>query len=166
MTWWASADQPMTSTPCLRNNVSFSFSSFVTYHLIVQFYLPKYLDLNRDFYKAVFAGKKKLLHVSEVKHINVPRLQELSVKNLGENLKQDPTLSNYLPEKWEVKKKLDREWVLNVVNSIHPGYLEQVIQHAQRQRQTAQTEEEEKDTIQITEEWKQRLAETTFISSK
>ena len=69
--------------------------------------------MNRDFYKAVFADKKKLLHVSEVK------------------LKNDELLMPYLPDKWDAKKKLDREWFFNIVNSVHPGYLEQVIKHAQ-----------------------------------
>ena len=96
----------------------------------VQYYLPQYGQLNRDFYKAVFAGQKKLLRVQEVKHINVPKLQELSLKSLGSSLKDDEQLALYLPSKWHEKGKLDRVWVFNVINSIHPGYLEQVIGHA------------------------------------
>ena len=72
------------------------------------------------------------MHVREVNHIIVPRLQELSLKSLGASLRDDKQLALYLPEKWHEKGKLDREWVFNVINSIHPGYLEQVISHAQR----------------------------------
>ena len=56
------------------------------------------------------------------------------MKNLSVNLGDDETLAQYLPDKWETKQKLDRIWLFNVVNSIHPGYLEQLISHAQRQR--------------------------------
>ena len=46
------------------------------------------------------------------------------MKNLGEELGHDEALKVYLPDKWHTKKKLDREWLFNVVNSVHPGYLE------------------------------------------
>ena len=36
--------------------------------------MPKYNDLNRDFYKAILAGKKDVFEVHEIKMINVPRL--------------------------------------------------------------------------------------------
>ena len=61
--------------------------------------------------------------MQEVRHIIVPKLQELSIKNLASNLGQDPQLAKYLPDNWQKKHKLDREWFLNVVNSLHPGYL-------------------------------------------
>ena len=81
------------------------------------------MQLNRDFYKKIFPGEKKLLHVSEVRHINVPRLKELSIKNMATQLKDDEQLAHYLPDGWHEKAKVDRDWLFNVVNSIHPGYL-------------------------------------------
>ena len=102
--------------------------------------------------------------MQEVKQINVPKLQELSLKSLGASLAGDERLAQYLPDKWQEKGKLDRVWVFNVINSVYPGYLEQVIGHAQRQRQQADGEEEAKETITVSEEWRRRLAETTFIS--
>ena len=79
------------------------------------------------------------------------------MKSLAENLKDDEELVKYLPDKWHKKLKLDREWFFNILNTVHPGYLQQVIKHAQKQRQTANTEEEKQETITITDEWKQRL---------
>ena len=38
--------------------------------------------MNKDFLRAVLADKKKLLKLSDVKMINVPKYEELSVKNL------------------------------------------------------------------------------------
>ena len=80
--------------------------------------------MNKDFYKAIFSGEKKLFHISEVKHIIVPKLQELSVKNLAEQIKNDDALKKYLPDKWEATKKLDRDWLFNIINTVHPGFLQ------------------------------------------
>ena len=88
------------------------------------------------------------------------------MKSLAENLKDDEELVKYLPDKWHKKLKLDREWFFNILNTVHPGYLQQIIKHAQKQRQTANTEEEKKETITITDEWKKRLEQSTFISNK
>ena len=65
-----------------------------------------------------------LFHISEVKHIIVPKLQEISMKSLAENLKDDENLAQYLPDKWDKKLKLDREWFYNILNTVYPGYLE------------------------------------------
>ena len=36
--------------------------------------------LNKDFIKLVLVEKKKLLSMSEVKHVHIPKYEELSVK--------------------------------------------------------------------------------------
>ena len=46
----------------------------------MQFYLPDESVVNKDFLKAVFAGKKHLLKKTEVKEVTVPEYPELSVK--------------------------------------------------------------------------------------
>lgn len=45
--------------------------------------------VNKDFYKALFIGEKKLLRMEEVKFIIVPKLDELSVKNILGLMKDD-----------------------------------------------------------------------------
>ena len=37
---------------------------------------------NKDFLKEVFAGTKSLMGLNEVKHVNMPMFDELSVKEL------------------------------------------------------------------------------------
>lgn len=54
------------------------------------------------------------------------------MKSLAETLKEDEELIKYLPDKWHKKLKLDREWFFNILNTVHPGYLQQIIKHAQR----------------------------------
>ena len=38
--------------------------------------------INKDFLKQVFDGQKRLLGMNEVRRVNVPHYDELSVKNL------------------------------------------------------------------------------------
>ena len=46
----------------------------------LQLYVPPEKMMNKDFLKQVFADDKKLLHISQVKFINVPHYDELSIK--------------------------------------------------------------------------------------
>ncbi len=41
-----------------------------------------YEQCTKDMVKEIFAGEKKLLKLSEVKFISVPKFDEISVKNL------------------------------------------------------------------------------------
>ena len=44
--------------------------------------MPPYQMLTHGFLKDVFEGKKKLMKLKEVKHIQFPKYDEISVKNL------------------------------------------------------------------------------------
>ena len=48
---------------------------------------------NKDFLRQVLAGNKKLLKLSEVKYVNIPRFDELSVKNIYPRYKDDDKVS-------------------------------------------------------------------------
>ena len=48
--------------------------------------------INKDFLKQVFKEEKKLLSLNEVKYVNVPHYDELSVKRFWPILREDETL--------------------------------------------------------------------------
>ena len=48
--------------------------------------------INKDFLKKVLKEEKKLLSLKEVKYVNVPFYEELSVKKFWPMLRQDETL--------------------------------------------------------------------------
>ena len=52
--------------------------------------------VNRDFVRAVLLGEKKLLKISEKRSVNVPKYDELSVKNIFPKVKRDPQVMQYL----------------------------------------------------------------------
>ena len=43
--------------------------------------------INKDFLKQVFANDKRLMKLSELKPVNVPKFDELSVKNIYPKIK-------------------------------------------------------------------------------
>jgi len=47
---------------------------------VVQLYVPPTKMINKDFLKQVLKEEKKLLSLKEVKYVNVPHYDELSVK--------------------------------------------------------------------------------------
>ena len=71
----------MTSSSTSENNVStcFLFSSDTC---VVQLYLPDDTMFNKDFLRQVLAEEKELFEIHNVRFINVPHYDEVSVKRL------------------------------------------------------------------------------------
>ena len=56
--------------------------------------------MTREFIKDILAGNKRLLKLSEVKYINVPKYDELSVKNLYPRLIELENMKQFFPDKY------------------------------------------------------------------
>ena len=54
--------------------------------------------LNKYFLKAVLADQKRLLKLSELRTVNVPKFDELSVKNIFPLIRQDAEVMLYFPD--------------------------------------------------------------------
>ena len=61
--------------------------------LIVGLYLPSYDFTKLSFIRAILQDKKKVFKTSELNKINIPRYEELSVKNLYKDVMADPKVS-------------------------------------------------------------------------
>ena len=55
---------------------------------------------NKDFLKAVLADQKRLLKLSELRTVNVPKFDELSVKNIFPLIRQDAEVMLYFPDSY------------------------------------------------------------------
>ncbi len=113
--------------------------------------------VNKDFIKQVLVDKKKLIPRSQLRPIVVPNYDELSVKNLWADAKDDPELNVFFPNHDKDKKLPPREYFFNVLNTIQPEYLDQIIRHAQNQREERKGDDQLAEKIEITEEWKAKL---------
>ena len=114
----------------------------------------------------MLAGKKDLLKKSEVRHVEVTRYDELSVKALWPQFKKDEAMAKYFPDKFPIGKGPPREYFFNVLNTVHPDYLEQVMDHANKQRMTAEGVDMKKESIQISQYWEEQLKAMPYLTRK
>ena len=62
---------------------------------IVQYYMAPKLQVSKDFLKQVLIGEKTLLKKKAVDYIHVSHYEELSVKNLWSEMKNDKDFKIY-----------------------------------------------------------------------
>ena len=94
------------------------FISYLNKHK--QYYLPDEAVFNKDFLKEVLAGKKRLLRKAEVRSIQVPHYDELSVRRLWPDLKKDDEFASYFPSTYPSDKGPPRDYFFNILNNV--GY--------------------------------------------
>ena len=116
--------------------------------------------------KAVLAGQKDLLKKDQVKEITVPKYDELSVKSIYPMFKKDAQMMKYFPDIYPKGKGPPRDYFFNILNTIHPDYLQQIMGHAAKQRMTAEGEAQQKEVIKISEYWTEQLASMPYLSCK
>ena len=107
---------------------------------IVQYYLPPSSQVNKDFLKQVFNDEKKLKKKKEVDYVHVSHYQELSVKNLWKDMKKDVVFNRYFQDDYPDDKGPCRKYFFDILNTLYPDYLEQIMKHAATQRYTAEGE--------------------------
>ena len=122
--------------------------------------------MNKDFLKAVLQGQKQLLKKAEVRYIQVPHYDELSVKALYPMFAKDVEMMSYFPDKYPTGKGPPREYFFNVLNTKHPDYLEQVMGHANKQRMTTEGEDMKRQSIKVSEYWEEQLKAMPYLSRK
>ena len=62
--------------------------------------MPPFQMFTKDFEKEIFAGKKKLLKLQEVKFVNIIRYDELSVKSLYDKFLSLDGMQQFFPSKF------------------------------------------------------------------
>jgi len=96
--------------------------------------------MTKDFMKQILAGEKDLMKSEDIKVVSVPHFEELSVKTLFPQFKKDPVFMSYFPDKLPKGKGPPRDYFFNILNTLHPEYLQQVMAHANKQRMTSEGE--------------------------
>ena len=122
--------------------------------------------VNKDFLKAVLKREKALLKLAEVKRINVPLYDELSVVNIWPMVRDNKKLMFYFPDKLPKGRVPDRSYFFNILNTFHEDYVNTLVKHANEQRNSANEEARPFESIEIDDEWFTQLMEQPFISRK
>jgi hypothetical protein len=97
---------------------------------VVQLFMPYEHLVTKEFLKEILKDEKHLLKISEVKMINIPKYDELSVRNLWEEVMQDDDLRRYFPTIKNNSKLPNRDYFFGIINTLHPEYLQKLISHA------------------------------------
>ena len=79
--------------------------------------------MNKDFLKQVIQGEKHLLRKAEVKHVDIPHYEELSVRNIYPMFKANKRVMQYFPDKYAKGKGPPRDYFFNLLATLEPDYL-------------------------------------------
>ena len=150
----------MTQDLLARFQSKADFVSYMTNQL--QLYVPPEKMLNKDFMKQLLTEAKRLLDLHAVRHVNMPRYDELSVKRFWPLMQKDAAFMLYLPDPTPDGRLPERKYFWNVLNTLQTEYVQRLIEHANAQRMTVQ--EDGADAIEISEEWWQKLTALPFVS--
>lgn len=102
----------------------------------MQLYVPPDTMMNKDFLKQVFAEKKKLMTLVEVMFINVPYFDELSIKALWPDMKNNEQFMLFFPDELPKGRLPDRDYFFNILNTLQGEYLRALIDHANKMRKS------------------------------
>ena len=96
----------------------------------LQLYVPPTKMLNRDFMKQLLAEEKKLLELRQVKYVNMPHYEELSVKKFWPRVQSDDNFMRYMPDPIPDGRLPDRTYFWNVLSTVQNSYVKNVMNHA------------------------------------
>ena len=91
-------------------------------------------------------------------------LDELGVKKIIELIPEDDEVRNYLPDSFFNGKRIDRTFLFNTINTVCPGYLDELIGYANRQREGFDAGPNQEENILATDEWIAELQAIPFSS--
>ena len=81
--------------------------------------------------------------------VHVPKYDELSVKNLWPQFDNDEKLMVFFPDDFANDKGPSREYFFNILNTEYPEYMKQIMDHANSQRMSAESELNKNKSIEI-----------------
>ena len=67
--------------------------------------------------------------LEDVKTVNMPKWDELSVKHMWPKMKAIEGFMLYMPDRLPKKILPDREYFFNIMNSVNPDYVQKAIQN-------------------------------------
>ena len=65
--------------------------------------------------------------MSEIKPINIPKFDELSVRNLYPRFKEDKSVMKYMQDEYPKQRFPDRAYFFTVLNTVKPEYVKHIV---------------------------------------
>ena len=108
----------------------------------------------KDFAKQVFKGEKRLMKNRDKKGVVVIKYDELSVKNLYEKFMKLEGVAQYFPTTYPKGRVCDREYLFNIVNTLHEDVVTELLEYALEQRYKLNEDFQKKESVMISDHWK------------
>ena len=129
--------------------------------------MPSLKVIKVSFLRAIFWNKKKALRQTNVHNIVVPHYEELSVKNLYDDVMKDELVRDYLPELEQNSNKFpERDFFFGILGTLRSQYLKKIIEDANKVMYEADVNDSQKDFIILDTPWYEELMKYTYLSSK
>ena len=126
--------------------------------------MPPRKKVTKDFMKEVYAGRKHLIPRAQLRPIEVPKYDELSVVSLIADIMKEKDLAKFFPEQRTKADLPDRQLFFNVVNTSDPDYLAALIMHAHDLRFCGKNPQDNPTTIVVNDQWVKELQAYPFYS--
>ena len=92
--------------------------------LFSECYLDVYNKVDSEFVSQLLRGDKFCFKNGEIKRVTLPFYEELKMENLIEQVKDDEEVKKYMNDKFATTKKPSRQFFINVVGTIYPGFFQ------------------------------------------
>ena len=122
--------------------------------------------VNKDFLKQVLNNKKKLLKLKDVKWVNPPKYDEISVVNLYPKYQADADFMAFMPNHQPKGKLPDRAYFFNVLNTLYEEQVQKMIEHANQLRFESSKAGIEEEEVLVSGEWWDKLNLMPYFSCK
>ena len=75
----------------------------------MQLYVPPVLMVNKDFIRQILSDEKELMEVDAIRKVNMPRYDELSVKNFWPRIQGNMRVMRFFPDKLPKGRQPDHQ---------------------------------------------------------
>ena len=134
---------------------------------LVGLYLPSMDGTKLAYMRAILKEEKKALKSADVVVMEIPLYAEISVKNLYDDVMNDPEVAVYLPTREQCSNKLpERHFFFGVLATVRTDYMKEIIKEAHDRRYKLQENDKKREGILLSDAWLEELTKHPYFSSK
>ena len=114
------------------------------------------------FLRDVLSGRKRLLKLNQVRHVEVPRYREFTTKSLLGPALNDAELQPFLPN-CKLDDPINKQWFFDVIATIKPGWWEEQIAAAMQRRLERGSQESQSQVIEMQPEFLALISQSRHV---
>ena len=121
--------------------------------------------VTHDDLKGFMNDTKPIMKQSDVRHVKMPQLDEISTARIFPLFKNDPVLMAYLPSHSSENRLPPHDFFFDILNTLYPEYVYDAKRKALDLRHLDDANNKDQ-TVLITEEWYKDMMDMPFKSGK